>query len=80
MMAKLQSFNRFLAVFGKKIWLFWSKNYGKEKSCQSPFSAILRLKKILTATKLEGGGGKALIARPLTLKSLYLKKISPMYL
>ena len=41
-----------------------------KKSCQNPFLAILRLKKIQhkkvpMATKVEGGGRKALVAWPL---------------
>ena len=57
----LQNFPKNRAILVQKL--------SGEKSCQNPFSAILRLKKkkkVPMAIKLEGGGGgKALMAWPL---------------
>ena len=57
----LQYFPKNRAILVQKLW--------GEKSCQNPFLAILRQKKIQQkkvpiAIKLEGGGGKGLVARP----------------
>ena len=49
----------------QKIGFFCSKNLGQKKNCQNPFPAILWLKKSSMAIKPQGGGVKALIARPL---------------
>ena len=40
----------FVAIFGKNMALLVQKFV-----CQNPFTTILRLKKVLMATKLEGG-------------------------
>ena len=47
-----------VAILSKKYGSFSPKFVGEEKSCQNPFSAILRLKKekVPTAIKLGGGG------------------------
>ena len=54
-----------------------------KKSCQNPFLAILRLKKIQKkkvpmAIKLEGGG-KALVARPLVEELFFAASLSCFY-
>ena len=55
----------FVSIFAKKYRSFSPKIGWRNFFCQNPFPANLRIKKkVLTAIKLEGGGGgdKALIA------------------
>ena len=58
---KLTGFLKYLpvivALLVQKLW--------REKNCQNPFPAILRQKKVPTATKPGGVGVKALVALPL---------------
>ena len=55
-----------LLQYFPKIGLLYSKNCVEKKSCQNPFSAILRLKKKKKFRwPLSSRGGKALVAWPL---------------
>ena len=58
-----------VTIFSKFIYAILVPKLWGEKSCQNPFSAILRLKKMLKKFRWplssRGGAGKALMARPL---------------
>ena len=76
-MAKSLFFEKFVALFGKKISLSELKNFVKDYFCQNWFPSILRLKKVPFATKLEeGGGGKVLMAGPLKKNNSFAASLS----
>ena len=53
---KVVVFDRFVVIYGQNYGSFNPKMFG-HFFCHNPFLAILRLKKVLMATKLEYGGG-----------------------